>query len=219
MMIPAIHPPLTLPPTTSPSRPSPPRCPAADPAPAMPNSTSGARNARMQPVPRRRIRRLQGAERHHLCQAVWASLARCASGLWPLQDLYIRFARSSRMGVFARIFQKLAQPGAQGDTLMMDSTFLKAHRTAASLQKKGSSTGDRTHERRPELQASHAQRRREPATGLLSVSRSDGRQSWRNRAFVASAPASRLGRSARNQPDTTNGSTGSNIASRMPSGA
>lgn len=55
----------------------------------------------------------------------------------PYKTLYNRFARWSRMGIFARIFQELAQPGAQGDTLMMDSTFLKAHRTAASLRKKG----------------------------------------------------------------------------------
>ena len=53
----------------------------------------------------------------------------------PYKTLYNRFARWSRMGVFARIFQELARPGAQGDTLMIDSTFLKAHRTAASLRK------------------------------------------------------------------------------------
>ena len=55
----------------------------------------------------------------------------------PYKTLYNRFARWSRMGIFARIFQELAQPGTQGDTLMMDSTFMKAHRTAASLRKKG----------------------------------------------------------------------------------
>ena len=55
----------------------------------------------------------------------------------PCKTLYNRFARWSRMGIFARIFQKLAQPGSHGDTLMIDSTFMKAHRTAASLRKKG----------------------------------------------------------------------------------
>lgn len=55
----------------------------------------------------------------------------------PYKTLYNRFARWSRMGIFARIFQELARPGIQRDTLMMDSTFLKAHRTAASLRKKG----------------------------------------------------------------------------------
>ena len=53
------------------------------------------------------------------------------------KTLYNRFVRWSRLGVFARIFGDLAQPGAEGDTLMIDSTHLKAHRTAASLRKGG----------------------------------------------------------------------------------
>ena len=55
----------------------------------------------------------------------------------PHKTLYNRFVRWSRLGVFARIFQDLAHPGGEGDTLMMDSTHLKAHRTAASLKKGG----------------------------------------------------------------------------------
>ena len=55
----------------------------------------------------------------------------------PHKTLYNRFVRWSRLGVFARIFRDLARPGADGDTLMMDSTHLKAHRTAASLRKGG----------------------------------------------------------------------------------
>ena len=35
------------------------------------------------------------------------------------------------------MFRDLARPGAEGDTIMMDSTHLKAHRTAASLSKGG----------------------------------------------------------------------------------
>ena len=49
------------------------------------------------------------------------------------KTLYNRFVRWSRLGVFARIFRALAQPGRDGETIMMDSTHLKAHRTAASL--------------------------------------------------------------------------------------
>ncbi len=59
----------------------------------------------------------------------------------PHKTLYNRFARWSRLGVFAQIFRDLARPGAEGDTLMMDSTHLKAHRTAASLRKGGSARG------------------------------------------------------------------------------
>nr|WP_273523848.1 IS5 family transposase [Rhodosalinus sediminis] len=55
----------------------------------------------------------------------------------PPKTLYNRFVRWSRMGVFARILAELARPGAQGDTIMIDSTHLKAHRTAASLFKRG----------------------------------------------------------------------------------
>jgi transposase len=51
--------------------------------------------------------------------------------------------------VFARIFRDLAKPGADGDTLMIDSTHLKAHRTAAGLETKGgAAAGHRAHERR-----------------------------------------------------------------------
>jgi transposase len=37
----------------------------------------------------------------------------------PHTTLYNRFARGSRLGVFARIFRQLAQPGADGETLMI----------------------------------------------------------------------------------------------------
>ena len=55
----------------------------------------------------------------------------------PPKTLYNRFVRWSRMGVFARIFSELAQPGSDGEVIMIDSTHLKAHRTAASLSKGG----------------------------------------------------------------------------------
>ena len=59
----------------------------------------------------------------------------------PHKTLYNRFIRWSRLGVFVRIFRDLAQPGADGDTLMIDSTHLKTHRTAASLRKGGRGRG------------------------------------------------------------------------------
>jgi putative transposase len=55
----------------------------------------------------------------------------------PHKTLYNRFVRWSRLGVFARIFRELAEPGSDGDTIMIDSTHLKAHRTAASHSKGG----------------------------------------------------------------------------------
>jgi transposase len=55
----------------------------------------------------------------------------------PYKTLYNRFIRWSRMGVFDRIFAGLAGEGPKPERLMIDATHLKAHRTAASLLKKG----------------------------------------------------------------------------------
>ncbi len=55
----------------------------------------------------------------------------------PYKTLYNQFVRWSRAGIFNKIFRELArQPGTR-DCLMIDTTHLKAHRTAASLLKKG----------------------------------------------------------------------------------
>ena len=48
-----------------------------------------------------------------------------------------RFIRWSRLGVFNRIFAELSAKGPRPERLMIDATHLKAHRTAASLLKKG----------------------------------------------------------------------------------
>ena len=76
-------------------------------------------------------------------------------GYGPHKTLYNRFIRWSRMGgacqgsgdaqhrwkagggVFNRIFAGPAADGGPPDQLMVDATHLKAHRTAASLLKKG----------------------------------------------------------------------------------
>jgi transposase len=53
------------------------------------------------------------------------------------KTLYNRFVHRSRLGVFDRIFAALAAEGGPPERLMIDSTHLQAHRTAASLLKKG----------------------------------------------------------------------------------
>jgi transposase len=58
-------------------------------------------------------------------------------GYGPHKTLYNRFVRWSRMGVFSRIFAALAGEAGEPDRLIIDSTHLKAHRTAASLRKRG----------------------------------------------------------------------------------
>jgi transposase len=55
----------------------------------------------------------------------------------PHKTLYNRFVRWSRLGVFDRIFSALAAEAGTPERVMIDSTHLKAHRTAASLLKKG----------------------------------------------------------------------------------
>ena len=54
----------------------------------------------------------------------------------PHKTLYNRFVRWSRRGVFERILAALAGQAGAPDRLMIDTTHLKAHRTAASLQQK-----------------------------------------------------------------------------------
>ncbi len=55
----------------------------------------------------------------------------------PHKTIYNRFVRWSRLGVFNKIFAALASKGGEPDRLMIDATHRKAHRTAASLLKKG----------------------------------------------------------------------------------
>ena len=68
------------------------------------------------------------------------------NGLWrrdvlpsyePHKTIYNRFIRWNVLGVFRRIFVELARSGAETESMMIDATRLKAHRTAASLLKKG----------------------------------------------------------------------------------
>ena len=55
----------------------------------------------------------------------------------PHKTIYNRFVRWSRLGVFNKIFAELARQAGKPRRLMIDATHLKAHRTAASLLKKG----------------------------------------------------------------------------------
>ncbi len=60
----------------------------------------------------------------------------------PPKTLYNRWKRWSDKGIFARMLLELADHSSQTDTLMIDATHLKAHRTASSLGlKKGGADG------------------------------------------------------------------------------
>lgn len=55
----------------------------------------------------------------------------------PHKTLYNRFIRWSEMGVFQKIFTELVAMEGIPEQLQIDATHIKAHRTAASLRKKG----------------------------------------------------------------------------------
>ena len=76
----------------------------------------------------------------------------------PHKTIYNRFVRWSRLGVFNKIFAELAGKGGKPERIMIDATHLKAHRTAASLLKKGLFPDVSGAPRRPELQAARGLR-------------------------------------------------------------
>ena len=51
----------------------------------------------------------------------------------PHKTLYNRWKRWGERGVFARMMEGLASEAAVPKTIMIDATYLKAHRTASSL--------------------------------------------------------------------------------------
>jgi len=51
----------------------------------------------------------------------------------PPKTLYSRWKRWSEKGIFTRMLSELADQGRKTDTLMIDATHLKTHRTASSL--------------------------------------------------------------------------------------
>ena len=60
----------------------------------------------------------------------------------PHKTFYNRWKRWGEAGVFTRMMEGLAAADAEPKTVMIDATYLKAHRTASSLRvKKGISGG------------------------------------------------------------------------------
>ena len=65
----------------------------------------------------------------------------------PAKTLYNRWKRWGDMGVFARMMEGLVSEAATPTTVMIDATYLKAHRTASSLGlKREAWTPDRPHQ-------------------------------------------------------------------------
>ena len=64
------------------------------------------------------------------------------SAYGPHKTLYNRWKRWSEAGVFVRMMEGLSGAQTERRTVMIDATYLKAHRTASSLAvKKGASGG------------------------------------------------------------------------------
>jgi hypothetical protein len=61
----------------------------------------------------------------------------CPEGVRAPQDALQPVQALEPLGVFDRIFAALASEGPKPERIMIDATHLKAHRTAASLLKKG----------------------------------------------------------------------------------
>ncbi len=80
--------------------------------------------------------------------ALWGAMRAIHRGLPVGQDApkaysphkthYNRLVGWSRMGMFEQVFACLAGEAGKPDRLMVHATHLKAHRTAASLHKRGS---------------------------------------------------------------------------------
>ena len=54
----------------------------------------------------------------------------------PAKTLYNRWKRWSDKGIFVAMMDGLATRGTERKTIMIDATYLKAHRTASSLRLK-----------------------------------------------------------------------------------
>ena len=94
----------------------------------------------------------------------------------PAKTLYNRWKRWSDMGVFARMMEGLAAADPEPKTIMIDATYLKAHRTATSLRlKKGARPTDRANQGWHEHQAACRHRCSRAADPVLHDRRSGQR--------------------------------------------
>ena len=61
----------------------------------------------------------------------------CPAEYGPAKTIYNRYARWGEKGVFAHIFAALVAEAGTPDSLSIDSTHIKVHRTAGCGRKKG----------------------------------------------------------------------------------
>ena len=95
--------------------------------PLLPNDVRG--------VPRVDDRRVLSGIIHVIKRGLhWSD---CPSEYGPAKTIYNRYARWAEKGVFAHIFATLVAEAGAPDSLAIDSTHIKVHRSAGSGRKKG----------------------------------------------------------------------------------
>jgi len=73
----------------------------------------------------------------------------CPPDYGPPTTIYNRLVRWAERGVWERLFEELASRGRSTDTQMLDSTYIKAHRSASG-GKGGAKSGDWSVAKRPQ---------------------------------------------------------------------
>jgi transposase len=98
----------------------------------------------------------------------------CPSEYGPYTTVYNCFKRWSRRKVWQQIYASLVEAGRIGGTVALDSTHVKAHRSAAGAQKNGKRSGHCPiprwphHEAPPDPRLLRRQQRREAAPHRLT---------------------------------------------------
>jgi len=74
------------------------------------------------------VRGVERADDRRVISCRWCD---CPPEYGPPTTIYNRFVRWARRGVWENLFRELAGNGRSTDTQMIDSTYVKAHRSAA----------------------------------------------------------------------------------------
>ena len=75
----------------------------------------------------------QSVERNYFNKSHWVRWLDAPKEYGPHKTLYNRWKRWSDKGIFAQMMMGLAADHGEEKTVMIDATYLKAHRTATSM--------------------------------------------------------------------------------------
>src|SRR5271169_1071111 len=74
-------------------------------------------------------------QRHPPCSQERLPVVRLPAGIRPPTTIYNRFVRWAERGVWERLFRELAKRGRSAEVQMIDSTHIKAHRSASGAKR------------------------------------------------------------------------------------